>query len=75
MAIARVGADAVTVAIEEITAKDWPEQVYRPDILGHSDQLYKKPGYNPLAERYVLGASSLECGHVLKTLRTHKFSI
>ena len=49
MAIARVGADAVSVAIEEITAKDWPEQVYRPDIPGHVDQLYKKPGYNPLA--------------------------
>ena len=49
MAIARVGADAVSVAIEEITANDWPEQVYRPDILGHADQLYKKPGYNPLA--------------------------
>ena len=49
MAIARVGADAVSVAIEEITAKDWPEQVYRPDILGHADQLYKKPGYKPLA--------------------------
>jgi len=37
-----------TEAIEEIT-KDWPEQVYRPDIPGHVDQLYKKPGYNPLA--------------------------
>ena len=49
MAIARVGADAVSVAIEEITAKDLPEQVYRPDIPGHVDQLYKKPGYNPLA--------------------------
>ena len=49
VAIARVGADAVSVAIEEVDAKDWPEQVYRPDILGHADQLYKKPGYNPLA--------------------------
>ena len=39
MTIARVGADAVSVAIEEITAKDLPEQVYRPDILGHADQL------------------------------------
>ena len=38
-ALARVGADAVSVAIEEITAKDLPEQVYRPDILGHADQL------------------------------------
>ena len=49
MAIARVGADAVSVAIQEVNAKDWPEQVYRPDIFGHADQLYKKPGYNPLA--------------------------
>ena len=49
MAIARVGADAVSVAIQEVNVKDWPEQVYRPDILGHADQLYKKPGYNPLA--------------------------
>ena len=46
VAIARVGADAVSVAIQE--TKDWPEQVYRRDILGHADQLYKKPGYNPL---------------------------
>jgi 4-oxalocrotonate tautomerase len=48
MTIARVGADAVSVAIQEVNVKDWPEQVYRPDILGHADQLYKKPGYNPL---------------------------
>lgn len=47
MAITRVGADAVSVAIEEVNATDWPEQVYRPDILGHPDRLYKKPGYNP----------------------------
>jgi 4-oxalocrotonate tautomerase len=49
MAIARVGADAVSVAIEEVTAKDWPDQVYRPDILGHADQLYKKPEHSPSA--------------------------
>ena len=49
MAIARVGADAVSSAIEEVTAKDWPEQDNRLDIPGHVDQLYKKPGYNPLA--------------------------
>jgi 4-oxalocrotonate tautomerase len=48
-AIARVGADAVSVAIEEVNARDWHEQVYRPDILDHSDRLYKKPGYGPLA--------------------------
>jgi 4-oxalocrotonate tautomerase len=49
MAIARVGADAVSVAIEEVTAKDWPDQVYWPDILGHADQLDKKPEYSPSA--------------------------
>ena len=43
MAIARVGADAVSVAIEEITAKDWPEQVYRPDILGMPTNYTKNP--------------------------------
>jgi 4-oxalocrotonate tautomerase len=48
VAIARVGADAVSVVIQEVSAKDWPEQVYRPDILGRADQLYKKPRYNPL---------------------------
>ena len=49
MAIARVGADAVSSAIEEVTAKDWPDQVYRSDILGHANQLYKKPEYSPSA--------------------------
>lgn len=49
MAIARVGADAVSVAIEEVNAKDWAEQVYRADILGHRDRLYKEPGYNPFS--------------------------
>jgi 4-oxalocrotonate tautomerase len=47
MAIARVGSEAVSVAIEEVSAGDWAEQVYRPDILDHPEQLYKKPGYNP----------------------------
>ncbi|MDA8388532.1 MAG: tautomerase family protein [Nitrospiraceae bacterium] len=38
---------SVSVAIEEIKPEDWPEKVYRPDILGNSEKLYKKPGYNP----------------------------
>lgn len=37
----------VTVAFEEIEKSDWPEKVYRPDIMNHQDRLYKKPGYNP----------------------------
>jgi 4-oxalocrotonate tautomerase len=48
MAIARVGADAVSVTIEEIGAADWADKVYRPDILNGSGKLYKKPGYKPL---------------------------
>lgn len=45
-----VGADEATISIsvEDIEADDWVENVYKPDILGHWDQLHKKPGYNPL---------------------------
>jgi len=41
-------ASAVSVALEEIPPVDWPEKVYRPDILGKQETLYRKPGYkNP----------------------------
>ncbi len=39
---------AVSVSIEDIPPNDWVEQVYKPDIIGKADKLYKKPGYNPL---------------------------
>jgi 4-oxalocrotonate tautomerase len=39
---------AVSVAIEDVEPKDWIEKVYKPDVLGNSGALYKKPGYNPL---------------------------
>lgn len=39
--------EAVSLTIEEIEPKDWPEKVYRPDILNSSGKLYKQPGYNP----------------------------
>ena len=42
------GEESVSVAMEEIDPKDWTEKVYRPDILGRPDQIYKKPGYDPL---------------------------
>jgi 4-oxalocrotonate tautomerase len=42
------GADAVSVAIEDVERGDWVEAVYKPDILGKPDKIYKKPGYNPL---------------------------
>jgi 4-oxalocrotonate tautomerase len=47
MTIAKVGDDAVSIAIEEVTPSDWTEKVYKPDILNSAGKLYKKPGYNP----------------------------
>ena len=41
------GEESVSVAIEEIEPQDWTEKVYKPDILGKPETLYKKPGYNP----------------------------
>jgi 4-oxalocrotonate tautomerase len=43
----RYGDESVSVAIEEISSKDWTEKVYKPDILDQWDKLYKKPGYDP----------------------------
>lgn len=39
------GPETVSVAMEEITAQDWPEKVYRPEIVNKAATLYKKPGY------------------------------
>jgi 4-oxalocrotonate tautomerase len=41
------GEESVSVAIEDVSPERWAEDVYKPDILGKSDKLYKKPGYNP----------------------------
>jgi len=38
---------AVSVSFEEFEKADWPEKVYKPDILEKERTLYKKPGYNP----------------------------
>jgi len=48
VALAKVGEESVSVAIEEISPQAWTEKVYMPDILGHWTKLYKKPGYIPL---------------------------
>jgi 4-oxalocrotonate tautomerase len=45
MDVLNYGEDAVSVAFEEVKPGDWAEQVYRPDILGKPEKLYKKPGY------------------------------
>ncbi len=45
MQVLRYGDESVSVAFEEVDAKDWAEQVYQPDIVRKADTLYKKPGY------------------------------
>ena len=39
------GQESVSVAFEEISAQDWAEKVYQPDIVNTAAQIYKKPGY------------------------------
>ena len=41
------GEESVSVGIEEVEPKDWTEKVYKPDIVGKPDTIYKKPGYDP----------------------------
>jgi 4-oxalocrotonate tautomerase len=38
------GDESVSVACEEISAADWAEKVYEPDIVNSPGKLYKKPG-------------------------------
>jgi 4-oxalocrotonate tautomerase len=46
MSTLHYGAESVSVAFEEIEARDWAEKVYQPDIAGNKAKLYKKPGYS-----------------------------
>jgi 4-oxalocrotonate tautomerase len=46
MDILNYGEESVSVAIEEVEARDWAEKVYKPDILNSPEKLYKNPGYN-----------------------------
>lgn len=48
MSTLNYGEETVSVAMEEIDPKDWTEHVYKPDILGKPDRIYKKPEYDPL---------------------------
>ncbi|MGC3990686.1 MAG: tautomerase family protein [Chthoniobacteraceae bacterium] len=36
--------DAVSVSFEEVQPQDWA-QLYRAEIVGKPEQLYKRPGY------------------------------
>ncbi|HWE49929.1 MAG TPA: tautomerase family protein [Bryobacteraceae bacterium] len=47
MTYANCAEASVSLTIEEVPRADWPEKVYRPEILEKAEQLYKKPGYNP----------------------------
>lgn len=45
MEVLNYGEESVSVAFEEVSSKDWAEKVYRTDIAGNEENLYKKPGY------------------------------
>jgi len=51
MNVLNYGEESVSVAIEEVSARDWAEKVYEPDIVENSEQLYKKPGYTMNTKR------------------------
>jgi len=46
MDILHYGEHSISVALEEVKAKEWVEKVYRPIIKKDWDKLYKKHGYN-----------------------------
>jgi len=50
MDILHYGEESVSVAMEEVKSQDWVEAVYKPDIKGNWDKLYKKPGYDETCE-------------------------
>jgi 4-oxalocrotonate tautomerase len=39
---------SISVSIEDVEPSEWTEKVYKPDIIGKPDTLYKRPGYSPL---------------------------
>lgn len=45
MEVLNYGEESVSVAFEEIDSQDWAEKVYKPDIVGKAETLFKKPGY------------------------------
>ena len=46
MDILHYGEESVSVAMEEVKSQDWVEKVYKPEIKGNLNKLYKKPGYD-----------------------------
>ena len=46
--VLKLGDEAVSVSVEDVSPEEWVAKVYKPDILGSPEKIYKKPGYNPL---------------------------
>jgi len=46
MATANCAETSVSVGIEDVASDDWTETVYKPDIIGKPETIYKKPGYD-----------------------------
>ena len=46
-AIAGCEDKSVSVSFEEFDPSDWPERVYKPEILEKKENLVIEPGYNP----------------------------
>jgi 4-oxalocrotonate tautomerase len=45
------GPQSVSVGFEEVSANDWTEKVFNPDILHNWNSLTKQPGYGPRPDR------------------------
>ena len=46
MTVLNYGEESVSVAMEEVKPNAWMDKVYKPDITGKQEQIYKKPGYS-----------------------------
>jgi 4-oxalocrotonate tautomerase len=46
MEILHYGEESVSVALEEVSSREWAKKVYKPDIQAKPNLLYKKPGYD-----------------------------
>lgn len=43
------GPESVSIAIHDVAPSRWMTDVYEQDITAHESELYKRPGYGPLA--------------------------
>ena len=49
-AIATLAIDPTTISvgIDDVQPENWVADIYKPEILGKSDRIYRDPGYDPL---------------------------